>query len=142
MNAAETDSLEFDSAQEFVKDRLKQGDGPFSPSDLADEYGCSNGHMRHVLKELVDQGDALRVSHGQYMPIRQREEQSPTDWEPYPVNRHHTTAGYLLGASGGIAALNILHIVTDPGVVVPAMVALLVAVLGLYVQFGQPGGEA
>lgn len=44
------------SAAEFVRDRLEDSDVPLSPSELAEEYGCTSGHMRDVCSELNAEG--------------------------------------------------------------------------------------
>lgn len=41
-----------DSAKQYVRDRLDESDVPLSPAELADEYGCSSGHMRDVCSKL------------------------------------------------------------------------------------------
>jgi len=56
-----------ETAYEFAKNRLKNTDEPISPATLADEYGCSGGHMRSVLCDLVRDGYAERIAHGRYV---------------------------------------------------------------------------
>lgn len=53
-------------ARDFIAERLREADSPMSPAELAEEYGCSNGHMRNVLADLLDAGVVERVHHGQY----------------------------------------------------------------------------
>lgn len=55
------------SAYKFAVDALRGADEPTSPKDLADRYGCSGGHMRSVLCDLVDDGEAERIAHGRYI---------------------------------------------------------------------------
>ncbi len=54
------------NAAEFVRDRLDESDLPRSPSELAEEYGCSAGHMRDVCSDLNAEGAIERVAPGQY----------------------------------------------------------------------------
>lgn len=54
------------SARDFVKERLREADSAMSPAELAGEYGCTNGHIRNLMMDLVDDGVAERVERGQY----------------------------------------------------------------------------
>lgn len=54
-------------ARDYVADRLKDADKPMSPAELADEYGCSNGHVRNVLSDLLDDDKVGRVDIGEYV---------------------------------------------------------------------------
>ena len=54
------------NAAEFVRDRLEESDLPRSPAELADEYGCTSGHMRDVCSDLNAEGTVERVAPGQY----------------------------------------------------------------------------
>jgi len=54
------------SAREFAERRLKEAAEEFTPSELADEYGCGNGHMRHCLRDLLDSGTVERIERGVY----------------------------------------------------------------------------
>ena len=56
-----------ETAYEFALNRLENIDEPISPATLADEYGCSGGHMRSVLCDLVRDGYAERIAHGRYV---------------------------------------------------------------------------
>jgi len=56
-----------DTAREFAQDRLGDADSPLSPSEMAEEYGCSNPHMREVLRELIDEGVVERPEYGEYV---------------------------------------------------------------------------
>lgn len=40
-----------------------------SPAELADEYGCTNGHVRNTLRELREDDLADRVGRGQYVAL-------------------------------------------------------------------------
>jgi len=53
-------------ARDFVADRLGDADTPMSPAELADEYDCTNGHIRNVLADLRDEGEVKRVARGKY----------------------------------------------------------------------------
>lgn len=53
-------------ARDFILDRLEESDGMMSPSELAEEYGCTNDHVRHVLTELRDEGKIERPRFGWY----------------------------------------------------------------------------
>lgn len=55
-----------ENAREYVLRRLDPTD-PKSPSELADEYGCSNIHMQKTLADLADSGTIDRVSRGNYV---------------------------------------------------------------------------
>lgn len=54
-------------AREYALRRLESADMPVSPSGLAEEYGCGASHMRTVLSELAQQGEAEREERGQYV---------------------------------------------------------------------------
>lgn len=56
-------------ARDFVLDRLRESDSPLSPAELADEYGCTNGHVRNTLRELREDDLADRVGRGQYVAL-------------------------------------------------------------------------
>lgn len=55
-----------ENAREYVLQRLGPTE-PKSPSELADEYECSNIHMQKTLAELHDSGMVDRVSRGNYV---------------------------------------------------------------------------
>jgi len=55
------------SAREYALKRLEEAEEPLKPITLSTEYACSGGHMRTVLKELVDTGEAERVAEGEYV---------------------------------------------------------------------------
>lgn len=55
------------NAYEYAIDELGAADEPLSPAKLADGYGCSGGHMRSVLCDLVRDGEAERIAHGRYI---------------------------------------------------------------------------
>jgi len=55
------------NAYEYAVDELGAAEEPISPAKLADGYGCSGGHMRSVLCDLVDDGAAERIAHGRYI---------------------------------------------------------------------------
>ena len=54
-------------ARDFVTEKLQEADSPLTPSGMASEYGCTNGHVRNLLMDLVDDGVAERVAHGKYV---------------------------------------------------------------------------
>lgn len=71
------------SAREFVEDRLDEIEEPVTPCDLADEYDCSNAHMRHTLADLMEDEQAERVDHGEYVGVStETAETESTDVEP------------------------------------------------------------
>ena len=55
------------NAYEYAIDELGAAEEPMSPAKLADGYGCSGGHMRSVLCDLVRDGEAERIAHGRYI---------------------------------------------------------------------------
>jgi hypothetical protein len=55
-----------DDAPEYVMKRLARTGGTVTPSTLADEYDCSNGHMQDTLRDLHDEGLVERVARGEY----------------------------------------------------------------------------
>ncbi|MFD1551174.1 hypothetical protein [Putridiphycobacter roseus] len=73
-------------ARDFVADRLAEAESPVTPSGLASEYGCSNGHIRNILADLLDEGEAERVGRGQYVEAgsgpADAEADVVTDFEP------------------------------------------------------------
>jgi hypothetical protein len=54
------------SAREFAEERLRGAGEPMAPAELADEYGCSSGHMRNVLRRMREDGEVGRPETGQY----------------------------------------------------------------------------
>jgi hypothetical protein len=54
------------SARDFIVTRLDDADSSLSPSELAEEYGCSNGHCRNVVAKLRKEGTIRRVGDGLY----------------------------------------------------------------------------
>ena len=73
-------------ARDFVVNRLAEAESPLSPSELASEYGCSDGHVRNILADLMDEGVAERVGRGQYVDTTSEtadvEADVVTDFEP------------------------------------------------------------
>ena len=65
------------NAYEYAVDELRAADEPISPAKLADSYGCSGGHMRSVLCDLVGDGEAERIAHGRYIEGPGPESQEP-----------------------------------------------------------------
>lgn len=55
-----------DSAQEFARERLRDAGKSMAPAELANEYGCSSGHMRNVLREMRKDGTVGRPEMGRY----------------------------------------------------------------------------
>lgn len=62
-----TDPLTCSSAREFALERLAETERPQTPQGLASEYGCGGDHMRHVLADHVEEGNAERVARGKYV---------------------------------------------------------------------------
>lgn len=54
------------TARECATRAIENSDEPVKPAELADEYGCSSGHMRNILRELMDEGEVVRVDRGEY----------------------------------------------------------------------------
>ena len=54
------------NAYEYAVDELRAAEEPMSPAKLAEGYGCSGGHMRSVLCDLVGDDQAERIAHGRY----------------------------------------------------------------------------
>ena len=78
------------SAREFVEDRLDEMDEAVAPCDLADEYDCSNAHMRHTLGDLVQEGLAERVDHGEYSAVSQETTEGESRGEDRDVSTEVT----------------------------------------------------
>lgn len=55
------------NAEVFVRRRLDGVDDPLSPAELAEEYDCSNVHMRQVVADLAADGEIHRVARGMYV---------------------------------------------------------------------------
>jgi hypothetical protein len=55
------------SARECAVQAIEKADEPVQPAELADEYGCSAGHMRNTLRDLMDEGEIIRIDRGQYV---------------------------------------------------------------------------
>jgi len=70
------------SARQFAEEQLAEASEPVTPAGLRDEYGCSGGHMRSVLGDLVDEGEAERVGHGQYVASSDLQSHPEQDTEP------------------------------------------------------------
>lgn len=68
------------TAKEFAKERLKDATEAVSPMDLADEYGCTNGHMRNCLADLVEKGVADRAGRGKYISTQVENEEPAQDY--------------------------------------------------------------
>lgn len=66
-------------ARDFVVDRLREADSPMAPAELANEYGCTNGHVRNLLADLMDEGEAERVGRGQYVAAESEPVEGETD---------------------------------------------------------------
>lgn len=66
-------------ARDFIVDRLRDADSPMSPAELADEYGCSNGHTQNELYDLLDEGEVERVGVGEYVVAGDDGAQSDAD---------------------------------------------------------------
>ncbi|MBX0306064.1 hypothetical protein [Haloarcula salinisoli] len=60
-------------ARDFVEEKLQEADSPMAPAELAEEYGCTNGHVRNLLSDLRDEGEVERVAHGQYAAVSDEE---------------------------------------------------------------------
>lgn len=54
------------NAEQFALKRLGDAEEPKRPSQLAEEYGCSNSRMRDALGNLRDTGAVTRVARGEY----------------------------------------------------------------------------
>jgi len=79
-DAEQEHDCDYNSAREYVENRLQELDEPITPSDLADEYDCSSAHMRHTLRDLLDDGEAERVGHGEYVAADAGEDtETPTE---------------------------------------------------------------
>lgn len=70
---------ECETAEEFARRALEGAESPVTAADLANEYGCSAGHMRRTLRELTRNGLAVRVNRGEYLPPEEANE--PKDGE-------------------------------------------------------------
>lgn len=54
------------NAEQFALKRLGNAEEPKRPSQLAEEYGCSNSRMRDALGNLRETGAVTRVARGEY----------------------------------------------------------------------------
>jgi len=66
-------------ARDFVEEKLREADSPMSPAELAEEYGCTNGHVRNLLSDLRDEEAVQRVGHGQYEAVEDGEDGEDVD---------------------------------------------------------------
>jgi len=64
------------NAEEFALRMLEETDGSVQPSGLAQQYGCTSGHMQDVLRGLMEDGEIQRVDEGKY---RGRPKGEPAD---------------------------------------------------------------
>jgi len=55
------------SAADYARQRLREREKPATPAGLAEEYDCTQAHMRHKLADLVDEGEVQRVARGKYV---------------------------------------------------------------------------
>jgi hypothetical protein len=68
------------NAYEYAVDELEAAEEPMSPAKLADGYGCSGGHMRSVLCDLVRDREAERIAHGRYIEGPGPQSKEPEIW--------------------------------------------------------------
>jgi len=54
------------NAEQYAFQRLEEEGEPMRAKDLAEEYECTNGHMRRALNNLRDAGKVRRVRRGLY----------------------------------------------------------------------------
>jgi len=66
-------------ARDFVQERLREADSAMSPADLAEEYDCTNGHIRNLLADLRSEGAVQRVGHGEYVAAVDDGDGEPAD---------------------------------------------------------------
>lgn len=85
------------NAHEFAVRRLAEAEEPIQPNELAGGYECSNGHMRSVLCDLVEDGEAVRVAHGWYVHPDSADE-APSNVGYGPVDPEGQQEG--MGGSG------------------------------------------
>jgi hypothetical protein len=73
---------EADSAEEYARQALLDIDGPVQATDLAEEYGCTSGHMRRVLRELSApaEGFAVWVDPGAYLHRDDVDDEDLASW--------------------------------------------------------------
>ena len=69
-------------ARDFVLSRLEDADESMSPAELAGEYGCSNGHVRNVLRDLLRENEVGRVDRGEYVAPPPEGTNSDVDLSP------------------------------------------------------------
>lgn len=60
---------QFETADQYARDVIASTDRPVTAAELADQYGCSPGHMRRTLRTLTQDGVAVRVNRGEYLPV-------------------------------------------------------------------------
>lgn len=74
-------------ARDFVVEKLREADTTMSPAELAEEYGCTNGHVRNLLSDLLEEGEVQRVAHGQYEATEDDEDdESPEGLADLPAD--------------------------------------------------------
>ena len=118
------------NAYEYAVDELRAADEPVSPAKLAEGYGCSGGHMRSVLCDLVGDGEAERIAHGRYIEGPGPESREPDIQSSETAQGAANTAGSddipadvfgsvspgmaLVGATVVIAVLVVVSAPTEP----------------------------
>lgn len=121
------------NAYEYAVDELRAADEPVSPAKLAEGYGCSGGHMRSVLCDLVGDGEAERIAHGRYI-----EGPGPESREP-DIQSSETAQGAANTAGSGDIQADAFGPVSPGWALVGATV--LVAVVVVASAPVEPAGE-
>lgn len=70
------------TARDYAVQRLREADSPMSPAEIANEYGCTNGHLRNVLRDLRSEGPVERVRRGKYTVSETDADGSDSEMEP------------------------------------------------------------
>jgi hypothetical protein len=94
------------SARDFVAQRLRHADSPMRPKELADEYGCTNGHVRNVLTDLRDEGAVARVERGLYTDADSAPDDADADDDAEPEIREEDRVELPVPAENGEDAEN------------------------------------
>lgn len=90
--ANQPDPFRCGSAEEYVLERIENSETPVSPSELADEYGCGAGHMRHVCSDLAKRGQIDRLTRGKYVNSRESGDEADDDQRGDTASHHDATS--------------------------------------------------
>lgn len=91
------------NAEEFVIEALEASAAARSPSELAQAYDCSKGHMRNVMSDLAASGRVERVEKGLYTDSEGVSDLSPEQTEGIDTHSERSDSEVSEGSEGSVA---------------------------------------